>query len=68
MFFLCLQVSPRLALYILVMAQEKRETRFCQARQTVGIAKHLPWNGSKKQYPTLVLYQVGVLSIDLKQK
>ena len=56
MFFLCLQVSPRLALYILVMAQEKRETRFCQVHQTIGIAKHPLRNELKKQIPHARFY------------
>ena len=44
----------------LVMAQEKRETRFCQAHQTIGIAKHPLRNELKKQIPHARFYHKQV--------
>ena len=69
MFFLCLQVPPRLALYLLVMTQEKRETRFCQVHQAVGIAKHPSRMNRRTNIPRLpVIKSVIQTPIDFKTK
>ena len=55
--FLRLPASPtKTGLYFVIMAQEKRETRFCQVHQTIGIAKHPLRNELKKQIPHARFY------------
>lgn len=41
--------------------QEKRETRFCQVHQTIGIAKHPLRNELKKPIPHACFYFKQVL-------
>ena len=56
-FVLRLPASPtKTGLYFDIMAQEKRETRFCQVHQTIGIAKHPLRNELKKQIPHARFY------------